>query len=138
MCTETLPRNGLHNPVILRLLGADRIQNNFPYTVAHLEVFTDRRIETAVILLLPVFVAMRMFTDIPLLMRNLATDCLPRICLRGNLSTNPLPSNGCTCNNIITILTSTSPHRGRWCTISALYSYSGAARFKFFPSCSLS
>jgi hypothetical protein len=47
-----------------------------------------RRIETAVLLLLPVFVAVRMFTDIPLLLRNLTTNCWPRICLRGNLFTN--------------------------------------------------
>jgi hypothetical protein len=32
---------------------------------------------------------------------DLATDCLPRICLRGNMFTNPLPSSGCTCNNIM-------------------------------------
>jgi hypothetical protein len=32
---------------------------------------------------------------------NLATDCLPRISLRRNLFTNTLPSNGCTCNNIV-------------------------------------
>jgi hypothetical protein len=37
-------------------------------------MFTGRRIETAVILLLPVLAAVRIFTDIPLLMRNLATD----------------------------------------------------------------
>jgi hypothetical protein len=61
-------------------------------------VFTSRRIETTVLLLMPVFVAVKMFTDIPLLLRNLATDCLPRICLRGNLFTNPLPSNSFTCN----------------------------------------
>jgi hypothetical protein len=30
---------------------------------------------------------------------NLATDCLPRICLRGNFFTTPLPSNRCTCNS---------------------------------------
>jgi hypothetical protein len=34
------------------------------------------------------------------LLRNLATDCLPRICLRGSLFTNSLPSNVYTCNNI--------------------------------------
>jgi hypothetical protein len=39
--TETLPRNGLHNPVILLFLGADLIQNSFSNTVAYLEVFTD-------------------------------------------------------------------------------------------------
>jgi hypothetical protein len=39
--TGTLPRNGLHNPVVLLLLNADRIENNFPYTVAYLEVFID-------------------------------------------------------------------------------------------------
>jgi hypothetical protein len=39
--TETLPRNGFHNPVVLQLLGADRIENSFRYTVAYLEVFTD-------------------------------------------------------------------------------------------------
>jgi hypothetical protein len=35
-----------------------------------------------------------------LVLRNLATDCLARICLHGNLFTNLLPSNGCTCNNM--------------------------------------
>jgi hypothetical protein len=40
-------------------------------------------------------------TQLPLLLRNLATDCLPRISLRGNLFTNPLPSNRCTCNNML-------------------------------------
>jgi hypothetical protein len=39
--TETLPRKGLHNPVVLLSLGADRIENSLPYTVAYLEVFTD-------------------------------------------------------------------------------------------------
>jgi hypothetical protein len=39
--TETLPINGLHNTVVLLLLGADFIENIFPYTVAYLEVFTD-------------------------------------------------------------------------------------------------
>jgi hypothetical protein len=52
------------------------------------------------VLLLPVFIAVRIFTDIPLLLRNLATDYLPRICLRGNLFTNPLPGNALTCHNI--------------------------------------
>jgi hypothetical protein len=33
-------------------------------------VFTGRRIETAVLPLLPVFVAVRMFTDIPLLLQK--------------------------------------------------------------------
>jgi hypothetical protein len=32
----------------------------------------------AVLLLLPVSIAMRMYMDIPLLLHNLATDCLPR------------------------------------------------------------
>jgi hypothetical protein len=36
-----------------------------------------------------------------ILLRNLATDCLLRICLRGNLFTNTLPSNTRTCNNMI-------------------------------------
>jgi hypothetical protein len=40
-------------------------------------------------------------TQFHLLVRNLATDCLPRICLRGNLFTNKLPSNGSTSNNIL-------------------------------------
>jgi hypothetical protein len=39
-------------------------------------------------------------TQIPLLLHNLATDCSPKICIRGNLFTNTLPSNGCTCNVI--------------------------------------
>jgi hypothetical protein len=43
-------------------------------------------------------------TQLPLLLRNLATDILPRICIRGTLFTNSLPSNGCTCNNILHIL----------------------------------
>jgi hypothetical protein len=47
--TEPLLRKELHSPVILLLLGADRIE-----------------------------------TQPHLLLRNLATDCLPRICLRGN------------------------------------------------------
>jgi hypothetical protein len=34
-----------------------------------------------------------MFTDIPLLLHDPATDCLPRICLCGNLFTNLLPGN---------------------------------------------
>jgi hypothetical protein len=38
-----------------------------------------------------------------LLLRNLATDCLPRICLCGNLFTNPLSSNECTCNITVNI-----------------------------------
>jgi hypothetical protein len=44
------------------------------------------------------------------LLRNLATDCLPRICLRGDLFTNPLPGNALTClladnvrNEVVTI-----------------------------------
>jgi hypothetical protein len=99
--TETLSRNGLHNSLVLLLLGADRVENSFPFTVAYLEAFTGRRTEIAVLLLLPVFVAVRMFTDIPLLLRNLATDCLPRICLRGNLFTNTLAGNALTCQNTI-------------------------------------
>jgi hypothetical protein len=82
-------------------------KHSFPYIVVTFlrgEVFTGRRIETAVLLLLPVFVAVRMFTDLPLFLRNLATDCLPRICLRGNLFTKPLPSNGCICNSIQIVL----------------------------------
>jgi hypothetical protein len=42
----------------------------FPYIVVTFlrgGVFTGPRIETAVLLLLPVFIAVRMFTDIPLL-----------------------------------------------------------------------
>jgi hypothetical protein len=38
------------------------------------------------------------------LLRNLAKDYLPRISLRGNLFNNPLPSNWCTCNNIVNVL----------------------------------
>jgi hypothetical protein len=38
-------------------------------------------------------------TQPPLLLHNLATDCLPRICLCGHSFTNTPPSNGCTCNN---------------------------------------
>jgi hypothetical protein len=37
-------------------------------------------------------------TQFPLFLRNLATDYLPVICLRGNFFTNTLASNGCTCN----------------------------------------
>jgi hypothetical protein len=101
--TETLPRNGLHNPVVLLLLGADRTEKIFPYTVAYFKVFTRRRIETTILLLLPVFFAVRMFTDIPLLLRNLAKDCSRRVCLRGNLFTNPLPGNALTCHIIHTV-----------------------------------
>jgi hypothetical protein len=39
-------------------------------------------------------------TQPPLLLRNPASDCLPKICLRGNLLNNMLPSNECICNNI--------------------------------------
>jgi hypothetical protein len=42
-------------------------------------------------------------TQLPLLLRNLATDCLPRVCLRGNSFTNSLPCKGCTYNNIYDI-----------------------------------
>jgi hypothetical protein len=80
----------------VRFLVVDRIENTVSpiFVVTFLRgVFTGVRRETPVLLLLPVFVAVGMFTDIPLLLRNLATDCLPRICLRGNLFTNPLPSN---------------------------------------------
>jgi hypothetical protein len=66
-------------------------------------VFTGRHIETAVILFLPVFVALRMFIDIPLLLRNLVIDCLPRICLRGDLFTSTLPGNALTCHDIVPI-----------------------------------
>jgi hypothetical protein len=38
---KPLPRNRLHNPVVLLLFGWDHIENSFPYTVAYLEVFTD-------------------------------------------------------------------------------------------------
>jgi hypothetical protein len=64
-------RNGLHNPVVPPLLGADDIVNTASSTV---ECWT-----------------VRMFTGIPILLRNPATDCSPRTCLRGNLFTNPLP-----------------------------------------------
>jgi hypothetical protein len=37
-------------------------------------------------------------TQPSLLLRNLGTDCLSRICFRGNSFTNTLPSNGRTCN----------------------------------------
>jgi hypothetical protein len=81
------------------------MENNFPYIIVTFlrggGVFIGRRMETAVLLLLPVFVAVRMFTDIPLLLRNLATDSLPRICLRENLFTNPLPGNALTCHNTL-------------------------------------
>jgi hypothetical protein len=54
-------------------------KHSFPYIVVTFStgVFTGSRIKTAILLLL----------------RNLATDFLPRICLRGNLFTNPLPGN---------------------------------------------
>jgi hypothetical protein len=82
----------------MSLFGADHIENSFPYIVVTFlkGVFTSRRIETTVLLLLIVFVAVRMFTDIRLLLRNLATDCLPRICLCWNLFTSPLPGNAST------------------------------------------
>jgi hypothetical protein len=78
--TEALLRNGFHNSVVPPLLGADDIGNTASSIV---ECWT-----------------VRMFTVVPLLLCNLATDCLPRICLHGNLFTNLLPSNGCTCHNI--------------------------------------
>jgi hypothetical protein len=80
-------------------MKADR-ETRKPRISRQIQKKTSRRIETAVLLLLSVFVAVRMFTDIPLLLRNLATDCLPRICLRGNLFTNPLPGNALTYRNI--------------------------------------
>jgi hypothetical protein len=56
----------------VRLLGADRIRNSFSYTVVTFlrggGGFTGRRIERAVHLLLPAFVAVRMITEIPLLL----------------------------------------------------------------------
>jgi hypothetical protein len=67
--TEPLLRNGLHNPVVPLLLGADDIENTASSIVACWTV--------------------RMFTDIPVLLRNVATNCFPRICLRENLFTNP-------------------------------------------------
>jgi hypothetical protein len=51
-------------------------------------------------------------TQLPLLC-NLATDCLPRICLRGNLFTNPLPSNGSTFNNILRTVSNTGIYCSR-------------------------
>jgi hypothetical protein len=44
--------------------------NGFHIVVTFLrgKVFTGRRIETAILLLLPIFGAVRMFTDIPLLL----------------------------------------------------------------------
>jgi hypothetical protein len=59
-------------------------KHSFPYIV-----LTGSHIETAV-LLLPLSVAVRMFTDIPPLLHNIATGCLPRICLRGYLFTNTM------------------------------------------------
>jgi hypothetical protein len=43
------------------------------------------------------------------LLRNLATDCLPRIWLRGNLFTNPLPGNALTCHSIYSVLSPSHP-----------------------------
>jgi hypothetical protein len=86
----------------VHLLGADHIEYSLlciVVTFLRWGVFAGRRIETVVLLLLPVFVAVRMFTDIPLLLRNLATDCLSRVCLRWNLFTNPTPGNALTCHN---------------------------------------
>jgi hypothetical protein len=57
----------------VRLLGADRIEKNFPYIVVTFlreRLFTGRRIETAVLLLLPVIVAVRMFMGIHLLLQK--------------------------------------------------------------------
>jgi hypothetical protein len=73
----------------VRLLGADRIENSFPYNVVTFlrVVSTERRIEVAVLLSLE-------------LLRNLATECLVRNCLRGNLFTNPLPGNALTCHSM--------------------------------------
>jgi hypothetical protein len=39
--TEPLPRSGLHNPVVLLLLGANHIEHSFPYIVASWEVFAE-------------------------------------------------------------------------------------------------
>jgi hypothetical protein len=84
------------------LLGADHIEKSLPHIVGTLleGVFTGNHIEMAVHLLLPVFIAMRMFTHISLLLHNLAADCLPRICLHGNIFTKPLPTNGRKCHNM--------------------------------------
>jgi hypothetical protein len=91
--TEPLLRNRLHSLAVPALLAADDIENSLPYIALMFlkGVFTGRRIETAVLLLLPVFVAVKMFTAIPLLLRNLATTlyqesafagtCLPTRCL---------------------------------------------------------
>jgi hypothetical protein len=93
-----------YNSVLLLLLGADHTENSFTYTVAYLEVFIGRLIETAALVLLPVFVAVRMFMDIPLSLRNLATDCVPIIRLHGNLFTNKLRGDALTCHNIQRLL----------------------------------
>jgi hypothetical protein len=67
----------------VRLLDTGHRVNSFPYIVVTFVrgVFTGPHIETAVPLLLPVFIAVRMYMDIPLLLRNLATDCLPTRCV---------------------------------------------------------
>jgi hypothetical protein len=54
----------------MRFLGVDHIENSFLYIVVTFlkELFTGRRIETAVLLLSPAFVAVRMFTGVPLLL----------------------------------------------------------------------
>jgi hypothetical protein len=54
----------------VRLRGADHIENNFASIVVTFsrEVFTGGRLGTAILLFLPVFIAVKMFTGIPVLL----------------------------------------------------------------------
>jgi hypothetical protein len=68
--TDSLPGN--RRPIVLCVcLARTTKKTQFPlycYHVLKVGVFTGRRIETAVHQLLPVFVAVRMFTKFPLLL----------------------------------------------------------------------
>jgi hypothetical protein len=44
--TEPLPRNGIHNPVVPLLLGADDTENTVPSIVACWTVFTEQLIKS--------------------------------------------------------------------------------------------
>jgi hypothetical protein len=93
---------GSRRPKVMCVAWRRRNRKQFPLHFYHFPrgVFTDRGIETAVLLFLPVFVAVRIFTDIPLLLCNLTTNCLPKISLRGNLFTSRLPGNDLTCHSM--------------------------------------
>jgi hypothetical protein len=79
--TETLLGNGLHNTAV----SAATAWRHCTYT----EVFTKPSPRNG------------LRNTIPSLC-NLVTECIPRICLRGNSFSNTLPSSGLTCHNIKT------------------------------------